>query len=443
MQKTLLLAVALALAAAPAVRADTIEATSTTFLQTGQQTRGGTAGEEPELVTVAPLFEMLTLSARDIRNGFAEDLEIQLSTWASYELADPRWDNGTTGDATGDVLTAFVKGRFLKRRLTVRLGREMVATGAARFLQIDGGDLALRLPAGFAVSGYVGSPVSQRFQSRSGPRSWNPAGGDLAYGGRLSWTLVLPGVGGRGLDVGAFAAIVTDGGETARQDVGADLRLQPAGNLTLTGTAVYSLEAERVAEGTAVLLWTPMRRLHVTADYRFSAPDLMLPRTSILSVFADSERSDLGGGVTVLLTRTIDVGLDAHALLEPGELEGDTNTGYEVRLRGGWTHGPTALGAEVSALDSLDNGYVAFRAYGRHEIGRLFGAADLIGHFLREQVNGEDLAVTGTLTGGMRLGGGWSAVLAGRAGMNPFFEQQYDAMVKLVYNQTYTVREVR
>jgi hypothetical protein len=443
MQKTQLLAAALALAAAPAARADTIEATSTTFLQVGQQTRNFVADQEPELVTVAPLFEMLTLSARDIRNGFADDLEIQLSTWASYELADPRWDAGTTGDANGDVLAAFVKARFLKRRLTVRLGREMVAMGASRFLQIDGGDLALRLPAGFGLSAYVGSPVSQRFQSRSGPQSWNPAGGDLAYGGRASWSLVLPGVGGRGLDVGAFAAMVTDGGETARQDVGADFRLQPAGNLTLSGYGVYSLEAERVAEGTALLTWTPARRVRITADYRFSAPDLMLPRTSILSVFADSDRSDLGGGVTYELTRTFDVGLDAHVLLEPGEAEGDTNTGYEARLRGGWTRGPTSLGAELSALDSLDNGYVAFRAYGRHEIGRLFGAADLIGHLLREPVNGEDVAVTGTLTGGMRLGGGWTAAVAGRAGMNPFFEQQYDAMVKLAYNQTYTVREVR
>jgi hypothetical protein len=86
---------------------------------------------------------------------------------------------------------------------------------------------------------------------------------------------------------------------------------------------------------------------------------------------------------------------------------------------------------------------VAFRAYGSHRIGRIFGAADLIGHFLREPVNGEEVAVTGTLTGGMALGGGWSAAVAGRAGMNPFFEQQYDATVKLVYNQTYTVREVR
>jgi hypothetical protein len=51
--------------------------------------------------------------------------------------------------------------------------------------------------------------------------------------------------------------------------------------------------------------------------------------------------------------------------------------------------------------------------------------------------------VTGTLTGGYEMGRGWSAVVAGRAGVTPFFEQQYDVLAKLVYNQTYTVREVR
>ena len=52
MRQTPLLA-ALVLLAGPAVRADTIEASSTTFLRLSQETRyrGGT---KPELVTIAP-----------------------------------------------------------------------------------------------------------------------------------------------------------------------------------------------------------------------------------------------------------------------------------------------------------------------------------------------------------------------------------------------------
>ena len=60
-----------------------------------------------------------------------------------------------------------------------------------------------------------------------------------------------------------------------------------------------------------------------------------------------------------------------------------------------------------------------------------------------EKVNGEDAAVTGTLSAGLDLPNGFSAVIAGRAGMTPYLEQTYDVMAKLAYNQTYHLREVR
>jgi len=34
-------------------------------------------------------------------------------------------------------------------------------------------------------------------------------------------------------------------------------------------------------------------------------------------------------------------------------------------------------------------------------------------------------------------------VVSGSAGMTPYLEQTYDIMVKLAYNQTYRVQEVR
>jgi len=47
------------------------------------------------------------------------------------------------------------------------------------------------------------------------------------------------------------------------------------------------------------------------------------------------------------------------------------------------------------------------------------------------------------VSAGYQLAPGWSAVLAGRAGVTPFLEQQADLLVKLVYNQTYRAREVK
>ncbi len=48
-----------ALLIAAGARADTVDVTSTTMLDVGQQTRGGIPGSKPDLVTVAPAFEIL------------------------------------------------------------------------------------------------------------------------------------------------------------------------------------------------------------------------------------------------------------------------------------------------------------------------------------------------------------------------------------------------
>jgi hypothetical protein len=429
----------------PATQAATIEVSSTTLLNVGQQTRGGLPNQEPNLDTVAPAFEIVSLSARDIANPVADDLSIVVSTWAAYELADRRWDNGTSSDLSGDVVTGHVSGRLFDRRLTLRLGREHVVTGVARMVQIDGGEAIVVIPGGVRLSAYGGVPVSQRFASRSGVRSWNPVGGDVAYGARLAWSLPVPGIAGRGLDLGASANFVQDDGDAVREEIGADLRLRPVADVTVAGFGAYSLYDERFSEANVRLGWFATRKLHLEADWRFVAPDLLLARNSILAVFAsDSERNAYGGGATYELGRNVSIGGTYHLQVEPGETSGDDDhLGHEAGARLDWERGPTRAGAEVTYLDSLENGYVAGRIFGRREFGRLFGALDVIAHFFREQVNGEDLAVTGVLTAGIELARGFSAALSGRAGVTPYLEQSFEIMTKLAYNQTYRTREVR
>ena len=63
--------------------------------------------------------------------------------------------------------------------------------------------------------------------------------------------------------------------------------------------------------------WHPVHALFISGDFRRSAPDLMLPRTSILSVFADSTRDEVGGGLRWEIFRSVELGVDYHALLEP------------------------------------------------------------------------------------------------------------------------------
>jgi hypothetical protein len=435
-----MLAAALALLAAPATRADTVEVSATTLLNVAQQTRGA----DPELVTVAPAFEILSLTARELRNPFADDLTIVLSTWGSYEFQDPRWDNGTQSDLTGDVMTGYVQGRLLDRHLTLRLGRAQVQTGVARMIHLDGGEAIALLPAGVRLSAYAGVPVSQRFTTRTGLRNWNPLGGDLAYGGRLGWSLPLPGIAGRGLDIGASVNVVSDDGDAVKQEVGADLRFRPVAPVVVSGFGAYSLFDERLSEATGRIAWTATRALLLEADYRFMAPDLFLARNSILSVFSAEERQQFGGGAEYRIGRGLRVGANYHLQLEPGETgSANDEIGHEADARIEWERGHTLVGLDGFFLDAFENGYVGGRIFGRQEYGKLFAAADVILHVFREEVNLQDYSVSGTLSAGVELARGLSAVVAGRAGVTPFLERTADVLVKLVYEQTYRKTEVR
>lgn len=457
-------AAALALSAATA-RADVIEASASTVVTAGQQLRGAPAGQTPELDTVVPVYELVTVSARDVKNPVFQNLEFVVSGWASYDMAEVRWNAGTTESFTGDLTTGYVRGQLLNRALTLRAGRAYVPAGAGRMLQLDGGDLLLRLPGNLSLSAFGGVPVSQRFTTRAGIKSWNPAGGDLAYGGRLGWTLPIPGAYGRGLDLGASAVVVTDApmtvtrasdgtsftdkaGAPVRRDVGLDARYQPSAALVLTANGTWSLEAARLAEATLSALWTASRKVYVTFDARKVTPGLFLSQNSILSVFTDKDRTDVGGGVRYQLTETTNVGADYHALIEPtGEASG-TELRHEAAAKLEWEHGPARAGGEVTyltagGLGSEKNGYVGARAYGRREVGRAFFAGDVMVYSFQQEINGSKLSVNGSLSAGYDLGAGWSTVVAGHAGVTPFLEQQADLLVKLVYNSTYRTREVK
>ncbi len=434
---------ALLLAASFVARADVIEASSTTLISAGQQLRGTEAGQLPELVKVATVYELIRVSAREVRNPLFQDLEISFSGWGSGDLQDVRWDAGTTGKLTGDVTTLYVRGLLARGQVQLRAGREFVAAGAGRMLQLDGGDLLIRLPAGFSVSAFGGVPVSQRFSSRNTASSWNPAGGDLAWGGRLGWTLAMPGVAGRGLDLGVSTVSVTNKSDPVRKDLGVDFRLQPIDMLTLVGNATYSLYAERVAEYNITALITARKGLTLNLDVRHYSPDLFLAANSILSVFTDTNRTEVGGGVRYQFTKTVNAGLDYHALIEPGEAAGTTTTGGEAMGRVEWeSHGAVA-GGEVGYLRTGDTGYTSLRGYGRKTFGMLFVAGDLMEVMFKQEVNGQKSSLTGSLSAGYQLAKAWSVVVAGRAGVTPYFEQQADAMVKLVYNAVVRVREVK
>jgi hypothetical protein len=447
MRQTHLLA-ALALLASTPARADTVEARSTTFLTVGQDTRYR-GGSKPDLVTVAPAYEILSITARDIDTAVA-DFQVVLSTWGAVDLAKRRWDSGTTSNSslTADVTTGYIQAQLAGRHLTLRVGRTSVASGSARMIQIDGGEVVAAVPLGkvdLKLEGYGGVPTSQRFESRSGEKSWNPTGGTVAYGGRAGLALPIAGLPGRALEVAGSANVVKDGSDLVRQEVGGDVRLQPfpRSDLVLTGFGTYDTYDHRFSEASATVSASATPRLHLSADWRFVEPGLLLSRSSILSVFSANTWSEYGGGLRYDLGRGIHLGGDAHLRVEAGDGDAGGHTGADLAGRLDWESSLGSAGAELSYLDARENGYVGARVHGRRNLGRIFVTADVLAQFFEKSVNGQGQAVTGTLSAGYDLTRGFSALVSGGAGMNPFLEQTFDVMVKLAYNQTYVTREVR
>ncbi len=408
-------------------RADVVNVSGTTLLNARQDWRAG------QLYSLVPVYEMLSISGYDIKNPVAQNLEFVLSTWGAANLAENPWWNGYTnsGALSADLNLAYVRAAWSNRAVVLSLGRMNVVAGAARMVQLDGGSLALRLPAGFGLSAYAGSPVAARFGYRGGPYDANPITGDFATGGRLSWTLT--GL----LDVGASLAWVDDRGTASRQDVGGDIRITPIRSLALVGYVDYSLLAEALAEGAASATLQLSRVISVSVDYDYTVPSLFLPASSILWVFSDSTRNDVGGTVHLALGRWA---VDATYT----ELLTDEGNGPRVGARATWhptTH--SSVGAELAYLDIPANKYYYGRLFGSLEVKRFTGTLDLQNYSFDQPVNGEKNSFLGTLTVGYALGSGWSAAVAGTGGVTPYYSERFDVLAKIVYNQTYSSREVR
>ncbi|HET7755009.1 MAG TPA: hypothetical protein VFK85_13970 [Anaeromyxobacteraceae bacterium] len=437
MNRLRLVALAMLAIAAGAARADTIRANSTTLLLSRENAIQG------QLEHTLPIFEIMSITASDVSTSFAQDVEVALSLWGAVDLNDVRaWQGGSFTDrrVSGDVDVAYVKGDLLDRRLTVRVGRQMVPDGTSRMVHLDGGQIRLRLPANFGVSAFAGSPVSPRFGARGGLGygSIGNTRANFATGGRVFYYLPAR------LEVGASTMIANDRGDPSRRDLGADFRVFLPSSLQLAGSAFYSLYDERLGEGEASLSWRGSRRLQAAAEYRHVEPDLFLPRTSILSVFANDERNEVGGWARLEPLRALVLDVDYHALLE------DPGTGHRARARGIYTLRPrTDVGAEAAVLVSpggtqlANGGYWMARAFGAHGRGPFDVTVDVVSYFLERSINGEDLALTATGTVGWRFMQGFKVLVAGTGGTTPYLTRHFDVLAKLVYDQIYVTREVR
>jgi hypothetical protein len=405
----------LALSIAAPARAQTVDATLTTLIAGRQDPRDG------KVYTVVPLYELVSLSLGDVHYRFVDDLRIIVSGWGELAFGDPR-----EGTFAGDLDIGFLQASLLKGRITLRAGRQFVFGGAARATQIDGVSVDARLWRGLHVMAYGGAPVTPRFATSRGD----------AIAGTRAYFRLSPDA-----EFGASFVHVMDQGRIARQDLGFDARLRLLRALTVSGYALLSTVELRLAEGDLAVAWQPRPTFDATVEYRRTAPDLFIPRSSIFAVFSMETRDEAGATLYFRPVPRVRLAADYHAVVDAA------GVGHRGGGKATIALGPTfetSLGAELRELHRPGTGgYTEARLFASHRpVPPVAITIDLDAFRLEQLVNGQSFSFTGAATVGWDFARSWRAVVSAVGDVTPQVERRFEFMAKVVWNHSFHVREV-
>jgi len=230
-------------------------------------------------------------------------------------------------------------------------------------------------------------------------------------------------------EVGASYAFVLDRGLVSRHDAGVDGRWAPSRSLWVSGHALYSLAEARVVEAELGPHWRALPALELALSARRVSPDLLLPRSSILSVFAEPARDELGAVAVWELRPEVAVSADARAIWLSGSPGSDAGAQVAARPWPG-----TLITGELRWLNAYDQGYVRARvAASRRLTSKVVLTADADAFWRDRAVNGVSHSAVASATASWSPAPDWLAVLELGAGTTPELVAEARAMVKVAW----------
>ena len=398
----LLIGLLLAATLAPApVRAQMLRGRSTTY------SRGFVRPAGTDTATLLPFYELVELHAAP---PLVDGLSVHAQVWGMVDALDLQDQHRVTGDVTTLYLNyrlpAEGKLAFL-RGLELTAGRQLVALGPAVLEQVDGGKLHYVHGSGIEVGAFGGVPTGVRFTMSPWPAD------DDQYEYGYNWL-----VGGRVgyVNMGWLSGGVSYvhrryDGRVADSDLGADVSYSPLSWLDVSGHATLSLEAERIKQGRAAVALRPFRAWAFNLAYRYSSPDLWIPRTSIFAVFSEETFQEASLDARWKITRRLT--LDAsygrrfyagHEHSATGDDHSDASSGanrasLRASYRPAFIEG-ARLVAEAGRLEAPDNAANRLRLASSvplHLFGRtLHLIADVDLMMLEEPIRDSQLSVVGS-----------------------------------------------
>lgn len=398
----------------------------------------GPAGSIVNPETVLPVYDYVMIRVLDADMPWAKNsLDMELSLWGSGALVGTSEPNRTFD---GDVTVANATQRFGLNY--VKLGRQYVTEGAARFAHLDGVSTGFRSKFGLALSGYAGMTVLPRWDQRPSylhigtvgdtlitstdqlPRS--NRSGNWMMGARMGYSANRLG------EVGVSVHEQREDGALGRRDAALDLHFFPTQAVDASGRALVDLDSRGLADAFLGISLHPAHDWDIAAEYRRMIPTLLMSRQSVLSVFAVDRFDEAGGEVRYHVSPR--VLLFGGSFVEWLEAEG---VGF--RARGGTKLYPDRahrlmVQLAYTRVVEPQNGYHSTRLSTVYRVSApITFTAEQYTYFYDRAIRGMNTSSVHVATISWRWLTAWETLLAGSVFRSPYAATDAQAMLKLAY----------
>jgi hypothetical protein len=314
--------------------------------------------------TVAPVHQYASLRVDNLDAPWRRDsLDLELAAWGRTWVG--RRDSERRLDADIQVASAT----YRHGRLALRVGRQYVAGGAARFARFDGIEARARLGHGLDLQVYGGWTALPRWNQR--PRyehlgaATDASLQDTASlestdrrdhwlsGGRLSWAAAEH-------RAGLSIHEQHEQGGLTKRNAGVDARTAPFAGATLGANAVFELGRRRLADARLWLDTSLTRTADVALELLHTEPALFLSNQSVLSVFGSAAFDEVGSYATWRAHPDINLHGAGFVQVYAGERPG-ARAELGTRFFADAAH-TTFARLTYSRVATPDNGYHSLRA---------------------------------------------------------------------------------
>lgn len=327
---------------------------------------------------LAPFYEYLNFTLDNVGD---DKISFHYGGWGKVDLDDESY--GRKIDS--DLQYAYVSIKNDKNNTMINFGRVFVTDGVA-MEKVDGFYARTDLKGGFGISAYGGHPVEEISLG---------TGGDLIYGGRLSYQIpsyLIAGV----------SYLRETGGSDDREEEGIDIWLRPVKNIEITGKSSYNALTDGWMENSYHLILGPFANFKFNTEAQWiNYKDYFTAATTPVFSFlpgllnpAEKMRL-LGEEVSYPIYENVTLSVDYKNY--GYEIQGDANyyggkLAYAVPGSGGAGLSVNRMAGQTDTLR-----YDEFRVYGYKKFGKTDFTIDLLDIAYDQAVSGVRNAYSGSL----------------------------------------------